>query len=120
MPFERIQEDGTVLKALYAITFISPKDSLDIELLKKDEFLKYNLLFYNHENFSVFDIIKICANKYGGIHYDETKNLKESLIDITHKHFNLNDSSSVIQSMYSITEICLNALHPLFEKIESN
>lgn len=121
MPAESVQEDGTVWKALYGMTFISPKDDdSNFELLKKDEFFKYELLFYSGESFTVLDIIKICANKYGGIHYDEDKDLKESLIDITHRSFTFNDSSSVLHSMYSIIEICVEAWKPLILAIKSN
>lgn len=121
IPSERTKEDGKVWKALYGITFITPKeDSLSVEFLNKDAFFKYNLLTYHEETFNVLDIIKICANKYGGIHYDEKKNLKEKSLDITHKGFFFNDSSSVIQSMYSIIGICLVTLKPLVEKINNN
>ncbi|WPR73056.1 hypothetical protein SLW70_08045 [Flavobacterium sp. NG2] len=121
MPAGKIDEDGTIWKPLYGMTFIAPKeDSSNIELLKKDEFFKYELLHYNGESFSVLDIIKICANKYGGIHYDETKNQKELLIDTTHFGLTFNNSSSVLQSMYSIIEICLEAFNPLILQIKSN
>lgn len=121
IPTERIQEDGTIWKALYGMTFITPKeDSSSIELLNKDEFFKYVILTYYDEAFNVLDIIKICANKYGGIHYDEERNHKEKSIDTTHKGFSFNDSSSVIQSMHSITGICLEALKPLMEKIKKD
>ena len=121
MPVERIKEDGTVWKVLYGMTFITAKEnSLSIELLNKDAFFKYDLLTYHEEVFNVLDIIKICANKYGGIHYDENKNLKEQSLDTTHRGFSFNDSSSVIQSMHSIIGICLEALKPLVEKINNN
>lgn len=119
MPDVSVENDGTVWKALYGMVFITPENNSNCEHLKKDDFFKYELLFYNGENFTVLDIIKICANKYGGIHYDEIKNKKESLIDITHNSFTFNNSSSVLQSMYSIIEICIDAWKPLMIRINT-
>jgi hypothetical protein len=118
LPFERFNEDGTAWKPLYGIVFITPQENSPVELLNRDDFFKYELLSYHNEMINVLEVIKICANKYGGIHYDEKRNLKESSIDVTHKAFSFNNSSSVIRSMYSITGICLEALNPLAEKVK--
>lgn len=117
---ERIQEDGTVWKAMYGMTFLSPKDdSESYELLKKDDFFKYEVLFHYEKRFTVLDVIKICANKYGGVHYDEKLSEKEDELNSTHLGLILNDDSSVYHSMHTVMKICIDALFPLYMEIHS-
>jgi hypothetical protein len=115
---ERINNDGTISKPWFALTFINPDiNSKNFKLLNKDNFLKYKPLFYQEKEFSVLDIIKICSNKYGGIHLDELKNEQDIYLDKLNSTFNLNNFDCVIVVMYDIANICLNSLLPLTKKI---
>ena len=72
LDFAHIDSDGTKWNNLSAMVFISPdKSSNFVEFLSKDDFFKYQLLSHNEKQFTVLDVIKICANKYGGIHIEE-------------------------------------------------
>lgn len=110
--------DGSQPQILFQSIFILPGESTSVEELLLQDFLKYELLYYEEKGFSVLDIIKICANKYGGIHFDDVK--KESDLTLDHLNRNLifNNSSSVLQSMHDIAQICLIALKPLEEIIK--
>lgn len=111
--------DGIMPKVLYGMNFILPDEtSSSVEMLNIKEFLKYEVLHYGDENFSILDIIKICANKYGGIHIENIKKPKEKSLDVLHKHFSFNNSSSILQAMHSISIICLNSLEPLADAIK--
>lgn len=89
-------------------------------MLNIKDFLKYGVLNNGEDEFSVLDIIKICANKYGGIHIENVKKPKEKSLDVLHKHFSFNNSSSILQAMHCISIICLNSLEPLAEAIKNN
>lgn len=111
--------NGVIPKPLFGVNFILPsEESTSIELLNIKEYFKYTVAFYEGNEFSVLDVIKICANKYGGVHLDDVKTLKEKFIDGMHNHFFFNDFSSVLHSMHSISIICLNSLLPLFNIIK--
>lgn len=112
--------DGSEPKVLYGMNFILPiEGSSNIELLNLSDFLKYEVLQYQSENFTVLDVIKICANKYGGIHVEDVKKSREKSLDVLHNYFSLNKSSSILHSMYNISIICVNSLQPLAEAIKS-
>ncbi len=119
IPNERINEDGTVSKAWLTIKIMNPNEnSENFKLLNKDKFLKCKPLFFQENEFSVLDIIKICSNKYGGIHCDEIKLEKDIYLDKLNSSFNIDDFKCVIIAMCDISRICLNALLPLSNKIE--
>ena len=120
IPSERVTECGSVMKQWLGITFIYPeKESKNIELLNRDNFLKYKILNYGAEEFTVLEVIKICANKYGGIHYENVKDEREILLDKLNSSFSLLDFDCVIYSMHGIMRVCYDALLPLSNKIES-
>lgn len=111
--------DGTIPKVIYGMNFILPEEaSSNVEMVNIKDFLKYILLTNGEEEFSVLDVVKICANKYGGIHIENVKNPREKSIDTLHNHFKFNDSSSILQNMHSIALICFNSLQPLVDAIK--
>jgi hypothetical protein len=113
--------DGTIPKTMFSMVFISPSEnSSNVELLGIKEFLKYELLSNREQDFTVLDIIKICANKYGGVHLENVKKPNDILLDDLHQRFKFNDSSSILHALYSISKICLIALQPLVESIHAN
>ncbi|HNP31795.1 MAG TPA: hypothetical protein PKN96_00730 [Flavobacterium sp.] len=117
---ERFDENGKKLNKWFGINFIFPdKDSKDVELLKKDDFFKYKLLSFGEHEFSVLEVIKICANKYGGIHSEDIKDEREQLLDRLNSSFALLNFDCVFYSMHGIMRVCNEALLPLSKRIES-
>ncbi len=45
--------------------------------LRINDFLKFNLVYFKPEFYNVKDIIKICANNLGGVHFDKKKKHKK-------------------------------------------
>ncbi len=118
---ERKDENGKVLHQWFLVTFISPdKNSQNVELLKIQDFLKYNLLSFGEHEFSVLEVIKICANKYGGIHSDDIVDEREKLLDKLNSTVSLLGFDCVVHSMHGIMKVCHEALLPLVEKIKEN
>jgi hypothetical protein len=101
--------------------FISPDKSSDfVELLSKDEFFKYQLLSHHETSFTVLDVIKICANKYGGVHIEDIEKGKSLELDRMSKLITFNGTKSVFYAIYGIIEVCLKALTPLKNTIIDN
>jgi hypothetical protein len=120
IPTESVGENGQILNQWFGITFIYPnKESKNTELLNKDDFLKYKILNFGDEEFTVLEVIKICSNKYGGIHYENVKDEREILLDKLNSSFTLLNFDCVIYSMHGIMRVCHDALLPLSNKIES-
>jgi hypothetical protein len=117
---DRFDKDGKRLNKWFGINFIFPdKDSKNIELLKKDDFLRYKLLSFGEHEFSVLEVIKICANKYGGIHSEDVEDEQEQLLDRLNSSFSLLNFDCVFYSMHGIMRVCHDALLPLSKRIES-
>ncbi len=117
---ERIDKTERPLNKWFDITFIFPsKESKDVEFLKKDDFLKYNVLTFGEHEFTVLEVIKICANKYGGVHFDDTKDEREQLLDRLNSSFSLQNFDCVVYSMHGIMKVCNDALYPLANRIKS-
>lgn len=113
-------DDGTVRKSWFGITLIFPGiDSRNTELLNKDNFFKYKLLNFGEHEFSVLEVIKICANKYGGVHSEDIKDEREKLLDNLNSSFTLLNFDCVIYAMHGIMMVCYNALLPLANKIKT-
>lgn len=113
--------DGTKPRAMFTMMFILPQEnSNSVENLNIKDFLKYELLSNEEQDFTVLDIIKICANKYGGVHSENVKKPEDLLLDDLHHRFKFNDSSSILHALYSISKICLIALQPLVDSIHAN
>lgn len=110
-----IDSDGTKWNSLCSIMmFISPGKSSDfVELLSKDDFFKYKILTHHETEFTVLDVIKICANKYGGIHREDIKEGKSLELDRMSSLIKFNGSKSVFHAMHGIIEVCLDSLEPL-------
>ena len=119
---DNIDSNGTKWNSLSAIMlFISPDKSSDfVELLSKDEFFKYQLLSHHETSFTVLDVIKICANKYGGVHIEDIEKGKSLELDRMSKLITFNGSKSVFHAIYGIIEVCLKALMPLKNTIIDN
>lgn len=49
-------------------------------LLSPQKFLKLECVMLNGYSYTVADVIKICANKRGGVHFDPTLNAKENAL----------------------------------------
>lgn len=112
------EKTGKKGKTLFSFVFIHPSESsTSVEFLKKDEFFKYELFNYQNEDFNVLDVIKICANKYGGVHFDKMKKEKEINLDIANSLLKFNDSSSIFHFLHGISKVCLEALEPLRKEI---
>lgn len=77
-----INLDGIPLRGIYASDSPSninnkpeiPIDSMSRELLKSNQLLNSKRIYYNENWFDTEQIIKFCANKYGGVHFDNKRN----------------------------------------------
>lgn len=119
--FANVDSNGTKWSNLSGMVFISPDKSSDfVELLGKDEFLKYQLLSHHETQFTILDVIKICANKYGGVHSEDIRKGRSLELDRMSSHITLNGSKSVFHAIYGIIEVCLVALKPLKNIIIEN
>ncbi len=111
---DQIDSDGKVLPHMNGIIFISPPKSSDfVEYLNKSDFLKYELLSHFERKFTVLDVIKICANKYGGIHFDKIQDEKFLDLNKLNSSLKLNNSKSIYHALNGIIEVSLNTLLPL-------
>lgn len=121
LDFANIDSNGTEWSNLSSMVFISPsKSSNFVELLNKHEFFKYQLLSHHDTPFTVLDVIKICANKYGGVHSEDIRKGKNLELDRMSSLITFNGSKSVFHVVYGIIEVCLNAFKPLKNAIIDN
>jgi len=88
--------------------------------LNRDEFLKYNVIFFAGQRFTVLDIIKLCAHIYGGVHQGEAKDQKDLYLDWANKTVTYADGvNCAVNSIRAIVEITIAALQPLCQAIRN-
>lgn len=122
------------LKPSYQYDSISP-DGYRSDLIKnvnKDYFLAMPLLCYEGELYTVRQIIKFGANVLGGVHYDPTSKQDPDYVILTRLKDDLEDKLEFIRQLggympplnvlvplSSVSEVAIQSLATLYEKVSS-
>ena len=124
-PKQSISADGTVWTEIgMGMSFMSPsKDKSRNDMLTKDQFLKRRVITFGHQDISVLEIIKLNANKIGGVHIDIKQ--PNNIIDLNVLKGNsaMNFKGGITGGAYQINEISiivLKALNELEELVKSD
>lgn len=114
--------NGKPLIHVMSFGFVNPPESNQfIEYLNKDQFLKYKVLDFHGYEITLHELLRLNANKKGGVHLDSSLNGKESIVNMANSAFSF--SKDVSGGSYSISEmgkIVLNALSVLEEKVRAD
>jgi hypothetical protein len=90
-----------------------------IEYIKLNKFLNYNIIYFSKQQFTVIQIIKICAHIYGGVHAGVIKDKKDFILDQANKTISCEAGMNYgVSAMKEIIKITLDALKPLVEEIK--
>jgi hypothetical protein len=116
-PKQSIGADGTVWTDIgMGMSFMSPsKDKSRNEMLTKDQFLKRRVISFGHQDITVLEIIKLNANKIGGVHIDtkQPTNIKDLNILIGNSAMNI--KGGITGGAFQINEISLIVLQAVNE-----
>jgi hypothetical protein len=91
-----IMMDGLPIRGYYVSdvpppsdgTQLIPIDKMKYRLLKPSHLLKSKRIYFKGHWFNFEDIIKFCANKYGGVHFDLNRSKKwEKDIEVASQYF---------------------------------
>lgn len=113
--------DGVECETVIGVTFANPKhnDEQYIEYLKRAEFLNYNIIYFAGQDFTVLDVIKLCAHIYGGVHVGKIKEEKDLYLDWANKTVSYSDGVNCgVSTIKDIISIIVNALQPLVDEIK--
>jgi hypothetical protein len=93
------------------------KFSVNLKILKLDQFLSLHILEIEHTKFTVKEIIKFASNKMGGTHLDNSINQNEKVLQASlDKLVKLNIPALAI-AVNSIAKIVLISLKPLKKEL---
>jgi hypothetical protein len=99
--------------------FLSPTfaDPSDIRHLKFDEFLSTPALHGHQGTYTVRDVIKVCANLKGGIHFDDpSTSVEQTLVELD-KNYSPFFIDASLASLPDIAWATINGTRPLIEAI---
>lgn len=116
-----VYEHGQKWETVIGVTFINPNhnDEQFISHVKRADFLNYPVLHFADLDFTVLEILKICAHVYGGIHSGKIEDQKDTYLDWANKTLSYKDGvSCAVKSVGDITAIVLDAIKPLVDAIE--
>jgi hypothetical protein len=109
--------DGTVWTDIgMGMSFMSPSnDKSRNEMLTKEQFLKRRVITFGHQDISVLEIIKLSANKIGGVHIDtkQPNNIKDLNVLIGNSAMNF--KGGITGGAYQVNEISIIVLKALNE-----
>jgi hypothetical protein len=89
----------------------------EIGLLSLDKLLATAVLRDNERNFSVREVIKVCANLKGGIHFDQPESQEEKALIGLDKKYLVFFSEASIATLPSIAWSVIAGLRPLVDAI---
>lgn len=121
---QHVGKDGVTYTTIIAVSFLNPgADKKYVDYLKRDKFLKHRIFNFGGRDITVLEILKLNANKKGGIHLDNkpNKNTKELLIDIANT--TVNYTGEITGGAYAVKEIgniTLKALKNLEDKVKAD
>ena len=116
-PKQSIGSDGTIWIDLgMGMSFMSPsKDKSRNEMLTKDQFLKRSVISFEHQDISVLEIIKLNANKIGGVHIDPKRPNSIKDMNILIGNSAMNFKGDITGGAFQINEISLIVLKAVNE-----
>lgn len=83
--------------------------------IKKDEFLDFDIIYFDGTRFTVKQIVKFCANQLGGIHYErDSSDAEDIILRKLNKVFKLGGASLALTSLQLIGKITLQGLEELY------
>lgn len=86
--------------------------------LKKEKFLDFDIIYLSGIKFTVKNIIELCANQLGGVHYDElSRDQNDSVLRELNKTLEIGGASVALSSLLLIGNITIGALTQLYEKV---
>ncbi len=89
------------------------KSSVNLKILKLDQFLGLPILEIDNSCFTVREIIKFASNKSGGIHYDPLVDTSEKVLETSLEQLEKIKIPALAIAINIITQIVLVALRPL-------
>ena len=90
-------------------------------LVTLDKFLKHTVIFRQGQHYSVLQVIKVCANKWGGVHLEAAADDKadERALRLLNESMQLGGAPAVQRVLYAIGATTARAAQPLREAIGS-
>jgi hypothetical protein len=81
-----------------------------------DNFLKYEIVYYQDVHYSVLDVIKICSNRLGGIHFssDTGDDAEETFLRDLNDNMILGGAPIVFRCLLLVARIAEEALKDLY------
>jgi len=117
-----IGPNGKPLIHVMSFGFINPPENNQfVEYLNKDQFLKYKVLDFHGHEITLHELLKLNANKKGGVHRDSRVSGKDSVVNMANSAFGI--SEDIPGGSYTMSEmgkIVLNALSTLEEKVKKD
>lgn len=89
------------------------KFSVNLKILKLDQFLRLPILEIENLSFTVRELIKFASNKSGGIHYDPMVDRDEKILETSLEKLEKIKIPALAIAINAITQIVLIALRPL-------
>lgn len=89
------------------------KFSVNLKILKHDQFLALEILEIDNTRFTVREIIKFASNKQGGIHFDTSIDSDEKILEASLEKLEKLKTPALAIAINSIAQIVLIALRPL-------
>ena len=113
---------GQKWETVIGVTLIKPtyNDEEYTSYVKREEFLKYPIIYFEDLDFTVHEIVKLCAHVYGGIHSGKIDDQKDYYLDWANKTLSYRDGlNCAVKSIVDITSITLDAIKPLVDAIHA-
>jgi hypothetical protein len=117
-----VDASGQKWETVIGVTLINPthNDEEYISYVKRDAFLNYPVINFAGLDFSVQEIIKICAHVYGGIHSGKIEDKRDYYLDWANKTLSYSDGlDCTVKSIGEITSIVIDAIKPLVDAIQA-
>ena len=123
-PKKSLGSDGLVYESFFTVRFINPSSNQDnIDKLNFPDFLKHVIFTYGEQDVTVLEILRLNANKKGGVHFDERpkESLKDLYVDMANSTVNYTgDITGGAHAVHEIGKITLKALERLEERIKAD
>ncbi|MDF2993825.1 MAG: hypothetical protein K0S37_4339 [Microbacterium sp.] len=100
----------------YSIRWINP-DPFDAPAkdVKLDAFLKFRTIYAGGEEHSIDDVVRVCAHKLGGVHFDSSRSAGEAALAALNDSL-VGDVGMLIENMAGIGKVTIRALTPLYDE----
>lgn len=122
-PLNSLGSDGLVYETLIEVRFVNPSASQNTDKLNRDEFLKHVIFTYLGQDVTVKDILKLNANKKGGVHLDNRpkQSMEEVNVEFANSTVNYTgDITGGAHAVHDIGKITLKALEKLEGRVKAD